>query len=266
MLSHEVGTVSHGIFGGLSHCELPRFAVDYDADILDTQMANLWSTPVYQLTARTGKRITVDVTTSVSAGLPPNKLLHDTIVPFFKSNGVERILDFGAGSLRHTFPLLEAGFQVCAVEFEQQFTKPVCAEAMRRAERHHNFCRLIWPHDFIRDNRRFDAALLCYVLQTMPLVEERNRVLRLLRNKLRDESYLFWMSRFGQTEGIPQAQKVKDGYFMWPDREAHSFYTEFRTEDTHEMFGAYGFRKLRSLSERGTDQAFLYGKGKSTWI
>jgi len=229
-------------------------------------MANVWSTPVYHLIAKTGKRVAIDVTTSVSAGLPPNKLLHDTLIKFFRSKGVESIVDFGAGALRHTFPLLDAGFQVCAVEFEEQFKKPICTEAIRKAEQHANFCKLIWPSDFRKDNRRFDAALLCYVLQTMPLQEERKLVLKLIKNKLRDGSYLLLMSRYGQISGIPREQSVKDGFFMWPDRAAHSFYTEFTTEETHEMIGDYGFRRLRSLSERGTDQVFLYGKGGSTWV
>jgi hypothetical protein len=229
-------------------------------------MADLWLSPIYQLVTRTGKRINVDVTSSVSAGLSPNKLIEGTLVKFFRSKGVETIIDFGAGALRHTFPLLDAGFQVCSVEFEQTFKRPTCAAALTEAEKHHNFCKLIWPKDFRKDTRRFDAALLCYVLQTMPLKEERTQVLKLLRKKLRDDSYILWMSRFGQTGNIPKEQIVKDGFFMWPERESHSFYTEFSTEDTHAMFDDQGFRRLRSLSERGTDQAFLYGNGGSTWI
>jgi len=229
-------------------------------------MADLWLSPVYQLVAKNGKRITVDVTSSVSAGLPPNKLFESTLVKFFRGKGVEKIVDFGAGALRHTFPLLKAGFQVCAVEFEETFKRPTCAEAMSKAEGHPNFSKLIWPRDFRKDDREFDAALLCYVLQTMPLKEERSMVLKLLRKKLRRDSYLLWMSRYGQTGSIPREQIVKDGYFMWPERDSHSFYTEFCTEDTHKMFEDQGFRKLRSLSERGTDQVYLYGKGGSTWI
>jgi hypothetical protein len=151
-------------------------------------------------------------------------------------------------------------------EFEKQFKKPICTDALHKAERHANFTKLIWPSNFRKDTRRFDAALLCYVLQTMPLQEERQLVLKLLRKKLDDDSYLLLMSRYGQISDIPGAQRVKDGFFMWPDRETHSFYTEFTTEEMHEMIGDYGFRRLRSLSERGTDQVFLYAKGGSTWV
>src|SRR5439155_27303182 len=97
---------------------------------------------------------------------------------------VERIIDFGAGSLRHTFPLLDAGFQVCAVEFQENFDRPVCAKALAEAKQHSNFSTLIYPNDFISDRRRFDAAFLCYVLQVMPIRTERDTVLKHLRKKL----------------------------------------------------------------------------------
>jgi hypothetical protein len=225
----------------------------------------MWERPIYKLAAKNGKKVTIDVTSSVSAGLPPNKIVRD-LIRFFRQKGVETILDFGAGALRHTFPLLNAGFQVCAVEFESQFRKPVCAESIAKARRHSNFCTLMWPHDFQHDKRRFDAALLCYVLQTMPVSDERKLVLKLLKKKLTANAYLLLMSRYGQLGNIPIGQAVRDGFYMSPDREVHSFYTEFTTENTHQMFDDCGLKRLRSLGERGTDQVFLYGKGRSTWI
>jgi hypothetical protein len=229
-------------------------------------MAPIWKSPIYTLQSKSGKRITIDVSSSVSAGLPPNKIFHDVLIKLFRENGVETIVDFGAGALRHTIPLLKAGFQVCGVEFEEQYKKPACAEAMAKVGNHHNFCKLIWPSDFKKDDHRFDAGLLCYVLQTMPLKEERDLVLKILRKKLRDDSFLLWMSRYGQLDRMPKDQAVRDGFFMSPERDTHSFYTEFQTEATHEMMGKHGFKRLRSLSERGTEQVFLYQRKSSTWI
>jgi SAM-dependent methyltransferase len=229
-------------------------------------MAHLWNSPLYKLTTPDRRSIVVDVTSSVSAGLPPNEILRESVIPLFRAGRVQRVVDFGAGSLRHAFPLLKAGFQVCAVEFEEQFVRETCAKARKRAERNHNFSTLIWPKDFKDDNRKFDAALLCYVLQTMPCPEERKVALKLLFKKLKDDSYLLWMSRYGQLQNVPSCQKVSDGYYQRPERDHKSFVREFTTEETHEMMESFGFRRLRSLGKRGTDQIFLYGKGSATWI
>jgi len=76
----------------------------------------MWKTPIYRLKAKSGEYITIDVTASCAPGLKPNKVIKE-IAQFFKRHRVEAVLDFGAGSLPHTFPLLRRGFKVCAVEF-----------------------------------------------------------------------------------------------------------------------------------------------------
>jgi len=226
---------------------------------------SMWEKPIYRLMSKRGKPIFIDVTTSVSPGLPPNKAIRG-LIKFFRNRNINKIVDFGAGALRHTFPLLNAGFQVCAVEFEENFLRPICKEALTKATDHPNFSRLIYPRDFIRDRRRFDAALLCYVFQVMPLKHEREKVLKHLSEKLADDAYLLYMSRYNQTEGALPEHRVEDGYYKWPEREHHSFYREFTTEETHETMERFHFKRVKSFSQRGNDQIFLYAKGTATWI
>src|SRR5205814_1256520 len=121
-----------------------------------------WESPLYKLKAATRKDVVIDVTTSVAPGLRAHKVLKESIIPWFRARGVRSVLDFGAGALRHTFPLLRAGFEVCAVEFKETFARPVCAAKKARAEKNANFSALIWPAEFLGDRRRFDAALVCF--------------------------------------------------------------------------------------------------------
>jgi len=225
-----------------------------------------WDRPIYKLKTESGEQVLIDVTTSISPGLPPNKVIQEHIIPFFRRRGVETVLDFGAGSLRHTFPLLDARFQVCVVEFGEAFRRPKASLALQKARKHPNFSALIWPKQFIKDDRKFDAAMLNYVLQVMPKARERDTVLRYIYRKLEKDAYLLYMSRYNQMQGVIEEHKVEDGYYKWPKRKYHSFYREFTTEETHKMMSKFKFRRIRSLSERGTDQIFVYMKGKGTWI
>jgi SAM-dependent methyltransferase len=229
-------------------------------------VSNTWESPIYRYRDRKGKDIWIDVTTSVSPGLPPKKVLRDTMIPFFEERGVESVLDFGAGALRHTFPLLEAGFQVCAVEFEEAFNRPACRQALDQALEYSNFSALVWPKEFIGDRRKFDAAMLNYVLQVMPEPRERDLVLRTIYRKLKRHAYVLYMSRWNQVGDAAKRNRISDGYYMWPSRRYHSFYREFTTEATHRMMQGTRFTRIRSLSERGTDQVFVYAKGRATWI
>lgn len=225
----------------------------------------MWEKPFYLLNDRKGKKVAIDVTSSAQPGLPPNDAVRE-FIGFLKRKRAKRVLDFGAGALRFTFPLLDAGFQVCAVEFEEQFAKPSCAEARKRANKDSNFSSLIWPREFRKDKTRFDAAMLCYVLQIMPIPDERDLVLRYIANKLRDDSYLLYMSRYGQMDSASQAKEVSDGIYRWKEREYHTFYREFTADVTHELFQGKGFKHIKSLAVRGTEQIYVYVRGSAAWI
>jgi hypothetical protein len=228
-------------------------------------MSKVWATPYYSLQNKEDKEIDFDVTSSMMPGLSPNKTVF-SLIKYFKDNHIEKIVDFGAGELRHCFPFLKAGFQVCAVEFEEQFVNENCRLALKKARRNPNFSTLIWPKDFKKDKRIFDAALLCFVIQTMPIEKERNMVLKLLYRKMATTSYLLYMSRFNRVKSYKETQRIGDGYYTWNKRKYHSFYTEFTTETTHKMIESYKFKRIKSLGEGGKDQIFLYRKGEIIFV
>ena len=221
-----------------------------------------WKTPFYELTDSAGVRVKFDVTTSISASLKANPVITKFLLRFLTSRDLSSVVDFGAGALRHTLPLFNAGLQVCAVEFEQAFQREVAGKKLNR----YKSKQVIGPYDFVADKRRFDAVILTYVLQVMPRPDERRFLLRLLYDKLKRDGYLLYMSRYGQITPEDYKHPIGDGYFRYPDRDYHSFYREFETDETHEMMAKFGFHRLRSLSKRGTDQIFLYGKGKATFV
>lgn len=226
----------------------------------------MWETPFYKLKTVSGKYIWIDVTNSVSASAPTKNTI-TKIIPILQKHKVQTVLDFGAGALRNTLPLLEAGFQVCAVEFEKQFEKPQCNKALLIAQKNPNFMKLTFPNDFLKDKRKFDSVFLCFVLQVMPKAEERKKLIGLLETKMKGSSILVYMSQYGQfsTNEINQ-YGLGDGVYRGKNRNFHTFYTEFPAEDTHSYFKKKNLERFKSLSERGTDQIYLYTKGDSKWI
>lgn len=224
-----------------------------------------WDKPIYKFHNGSGKNIIIDVTTSVSPGLPANHIFVERIIPYLKANNVYKVLDFGAGSLRHTLPLLKAGFEVGAVDFKGGFDRPICRHTLAQICDNERFCLFEWPHEYVGNPNifkgKFDAALLIYVIQTIPKPADRRDVLRYVLRKLKANKYLFYCSRSNQMEKYDKKYQISDGYYMYPKREHHSFYREFTTGETHTFMNKSGFQRIRSFSERGTDQMFLYIKG-----
>ncbi len=223
-----------------------------------------WHRPIYHLRNAAGKEIVIDVTTSVSPGLPPNHVLVNRIIPRLKKEEVTKVLDFGAGSLRHTLPLLEHGFEVGAVDFQEDFARNVCSSALSHVLSNPRFALLEWPNIHLgnRDifRGKFDAGLLIYVLQTIPKPEDRHEVLRYFRMKIKKNGLLFYCSRVNQLNGDVVHHRISDGYYMYPKRAHHSFYREFTPSETHKLMEQYDFHLCGGFTERGTDQMFLYIK------
>ena len=223
----------------------------------------MWKSPLYSYHAGS---LVIDVTSSISAGLPPHRCLTNRFKPLVQAAEGRRILDFGAGALRHTLPLLRSPhFEVCAVEFEEAFVRKEAADARETAQRNANFSTLIWPKAFKRDRRRFDAAILSYVLQVMPEVREREMVIEQIAKKLVEGGHLLYMSRFGQVTAEMKTRQLKDGYWMWPNRQTHSFYVEFTHEQTDKMMEKHGLERAHSWSEGGKEQVFVYRKPAGEW-
>jgi len=231
-----------------------------------------WSKPLYNLTAKNGKNVIIDVTLSVNPALDPNLAIQD-VIDFFERKKVKKVIDFGAGALRHSLPLLDAGLEVCAVDFEEQYldctSKKVCCEKRQLAEDSPNFSALVYPRDFIQDKRKFHAAMLCYTMQGMPLQSERKFVLRLLHDKLIGGGFIVWMSRWENFKNLPVSQRVEDGIYKNPTSDTHSFYREFKNETIREMLEKVSWTRkfyyVKSLGRGGKDQIFVYAKKKEFW-
>ena len=58
-------------------------------------MSAMWHKPTYLMKAAIGKDIVIDVTLSSSSGLPPHKVIRESVIPFFRERRVETVLDFG---------------------------------------------------------------------------------------------------------------------------------------------------------------------------
>jgi hypothetical protein len=209
---------------------------------------------LYSVTTVEGEKVTIDVTNSISSGLKPNSGLLDYLVPWMKERGYDRVLDFGAGALRHTIPLLKAGIQVVAVEYERAYQRPKAKEYLEEARQYDGFTELIWPHEFLKSKIRYNVALLIYVLQVIPIKVERDIVLDAIGERFAKTGpkRLFYSSRYGEAGGL----RYNDGWVKGVGDNDRTFYTEWKAAETDKMFKSHGYQ--RSGMYEGASQAFIY--------
>jgi hypothetical protein len=221
-------------------------------------MAGHFQSPFYNVTTQGGSKLTIDVTNSISAGLDPNSGLVGHLIPWMKERGFSRVLDFGAGALRHTIPLLKKGIEVVSVEYERAYQRPKAAEARADAAKLDGFTALLWPHDFLKSKHRFDVALLLYVLQVVPIKADRKKILEAIGQRFdgNGPKRLYYASRYGDTTGLKDEMKYNDGWVKGIGEKDRSFYTEWNAHSTNELFQSHGYERVGGYS--GASQGFIY--------
>jgi len=240
---------------------------------------DLWKSPVYQFRIPSGtdadgnqlvKEVVVDVTTSAPSFDAPGKTLRRIFTEVFdhlrfqKSEKTDRVLDFGAGKLRNSVYLLGKKYNVTAVEFEKLSKESVQGQRMlEKAKRSGSrFRELIFPHEFVQSNARFDIVLIVNVLNVMPVPSERLLVLQHCYEKLRKGGYLLWYTQYGdldQNKRCTNLNVLGDGYYIGGNRKFKSFYREFSAHEIDEMLTSSGFVLEKSFHV-SHNQARLYRK------
>lgn len=106
--------------------------------------------------------------------------MRENILPFFVSHDVRTVLDYGCGKhLRDSLYLSANGLTVDAVDLERQ---------LQRID--HQKARKIHSLSPEIIGKNYDAALLNFVLQTLPTEEQREKVLKRVCSAIKDDGYL----------------------------------------------------------------------------
>lgn len=221
-------------------------------------MSNRFSSPIYNVTIANGEKVAIDVTNSISSGLESNQGLLNEVITWMTNKHYRRILDFGAGALRHAVPLLDKGFEVTVVEYESAYQRPKASQMRAQAEGYAGFTELVWPDDFLKCKLKFDVALLVYVLQVIPVKKERDIVLNAIAKRFdhNGPKRLYYASRFGEARALPEETRYNDGWVKGVAVGDRSFYTEWNAAKTDKMFMACGFERAGTYV--GATQPYIY--------
>jgi SAM-dependent methyltransferase len=184
-----------------------------------------------------GRYLVFDVTLSIPSTDPPLGTI-DLIMKYLREQGRRKILDFGAGRLRNTWPLLrDKSFDVYACEFEKATARGSSVHAQANKS---GLKILIYPQEFNSFAGTFDAVLLSYVLHILPDKKARLDVLRGCYSKLAPGGVLVVASPEYNTpirRTCTPADAYNDGWvrFNEPRYKRKSFYSEPSREALHKL-------------------------------
>ncbi len=161
----------------------------------------------------------------------PNKVMKSKVLPFLLENNVKKALDYGCGKyLRDSLLLAESGIRVDAVDVPEQVERI----GKDIASRVHSVSACI-------PSSGYDAALLNYVIQVIPLQEKRMAVMADVYDSIRKGGYLVLSLR---TEADIE-RCVKPGYIPFNDGyvspNTHTFVRPYSKEEAESLLASFGW-------------------------
>lgn len=238
----------------------------------NASVMNIWRTPLYIFRKREGfndREILVDVTWSSKPTRPEMApALANALRKTFDHLGKQplNILDFGAGNLRHSVPLLALEHLVTAVDYQDLFDKPsdLVKKNLQKALTYgKRFGKLVYPSGFVTIKRRFDLVLLINVINIMPEPLERLFVIEHCGNKLQKNGHLLWFCQHGDSVQIAAASDVVTDGGCTTGKGRKTFYKDYNDkEHIIRLMKVMGFEHTSLNIEAGKNHALLFKKIK----
>jgi hypothetical protein len=227
----------------------------------------MWESPVYKFERKireNGKlhNLVVDVTNSAPTFDEPGKQLEGVFDALTDGKTPEKtkILDVGAAKLRNTLYLLDKGFVLYAVEFEELAKRmPQAKTNWARAEDYPNFRKLVFPREFFKLDDKVDLVLLINVTNVMPIPEERLVLLSICREKIKKGGRAFWYNWRDPTQ-FTQRMRVNDGFFKGIGRHSKTFHGEWDRSwvDNAMISSGFSHDQEMMLPNVGNNQAYVF--------
>ena len=250
---------------------------------LSTSINEVWQSPIYIFRKKENfgktKEILLDVTWSAKPTRPEiapslENALSQTLEKISgKSNNENiKILDFGAGKLRHSVFLLEQGYSVTAVDYKNLFINPTqqIQGYIDRAKKFTNtFHQIIYPSQLIANTNKHDLAILVNVLGIMPEPIERLFVLDQCHKNLKENGHILLFNQHGDKDQIQAVSELRITDGGCTSRKGRkTFYKDFNTQsELIDLFSLAGFEKVEDIDfKNSNNHTLLFEKAKNPII
>lgn len=174
--------------------------------------------------------------------------------------------DYGCGKLRYQNAILETTDTLAVVDSEIQLsrTQAICRKytTIRSFVERSNRVMAYSVEEFECLAQVWDRAFCINVLSTIPFYSVRQKVINLIRNKLRSGGECLFVlqyrnSDFTRMKKMPNARKWRDG-FLLDSLRGFSFYALISPESLKRMVTKAGFEILDSKLNDGS--VYLYAR------
>jgi hypothetical protein len=211
---------------------------------------------------RGGKDIVIHLTKSAPNQIKPFPGIRDLCL-HWRSKGYDEVVDLGCGRLRNSLVLV-SHFKLWICDFPQLLESPSVSRRLARLQGNRNFQGTVDPDEFRRGKLTADAAVIAYVLHTLPDLGMRVRMVRSAIENTKAPHELFISVPNGEyhyRQRMGAQNEFNDGYLFGTGGGARTFYREYTREQLDEFMARLGLKPERSFpAEKKVQRTFVKEK------
>ena len=202
--------------------------------------------------------IIIDLTKSAPIQIKPFPGI-ESLCQYWREKGYKQIVDVGCGKLRNSLVLVKY-FKLWTCDYPEVLIGKTVENRYSKLVKYKNYMGHISPEEFKKGMLNVDAAMLVFVLHTLP--EERLRI-QLIKSTIKNTRYphqIFISVPNGEKyyrRRMKNENKIYDGHFYRALTEVKTFYREYSANEIDLFMNKLGFK---------VDRIFTVDKKNLSWF
>jgi len=198
---------------------------------------------------KNGRQIRIALIRSAPIQIKPFPKI-DELCKYWRSKGYRTVIDVGCGKLRNALYLVNH-FGLWITDFPDVLTGDTVRRRFDRLVAHKNFRGFLTPSQFAKRKLNADAAVLAFVLHTLPNLQMRRTLVNSAVRNTRSPHELFVgvpNSEFYYRQRMGVDNRLRDGYFFDAGAGSNTFYREYSAVEIDTLMKTIGFFRDRTFS------------------
>jgi hypothetical protein len=161
----------------------------------------------------------------------------------WEKKGYRTVIDIGCGKLRNALVFVKH-FKLWIVDFEETLSGATVEKRLNRLKSEKNFLGFIPANDFAASRKNADAAVIAYVVHTLPTEKLRRTLIRSAVRNTREPHELFVAVPNGEhyyRQRMGAENQLGDGHFFDAGGGESTFYREYSVQEIDEFIRKLGY-------------------------
>jgi len=205
------------------------------------------------------KPIIISLTRSAPIQIIPFPKIQE-LCDHWKTKGYTNIIDIGCGRLRNSLFLINH-FKLWICDFPTLLESTATQKRYNKLKKHPNFLGLVHPSDLSKKNLQAHAAILAFVLNTLPEKHLRERLIKNATKNTIPPHEIFITVPNGEhyyKQRMQKKNQLNDGFIFDAGAGNHTFYREYSAREIDGFMHQLGFN---------VDKVFpAYKKNQRTYV